>query len=62
MVMACVLEQGCEVLKSTPRWSVRKNLMEFFSVLYLVYIQIGLGLCTRFLHSHNLLECSTLIT
>jgi len=57
-----VLEQSCEELKSTPRLSVRKNLMEFFSVLCLVYIQVGLVLCTGFLYSHDLLEYSTLIT
>jgi len=57
-----VLERGCEVLRSTPRWSIKKNLIEFPSVLGLVYISILLGLCARFSCSHDLLECSTLIT
>jgi len=45
-----------------PRWSVKKNSIEFLSVLDLVLIPILLGLCTRVLCSHDLLEGSTLIT
>jgi len=55
-----ILGQSHKELKPTPRWSVRKNSMEFFSVFGLLLICFTVGLCTEFLCSHDLLECSTL--
>jgi len=53
------LRQSHEDKWLTLRIGVRKNLMEFFVVLSLLLIQIVVGLCAKFLHSHDLLEYST---
>jgi len=39
----------CENLNLNPRIGVRKNSIEFPSVLVLSYIYVGLGLCAKFL-------------